>query len=113
MEQPSPPGSLPKYLAEGVPKQDIDTLHELHTYIEELIEYRRQPVPADELPDHADPVEDPDDSGKGTVVKEKVKCGDDSCKCVSGNPEDMHGPYLYRYYRGEDGTMNSEYEGKP
>ena len=24
----------------------------------------------------------------------------------------MHGPYLYRYYR-EDGTMKSEYIGKP
>jgi len=24
----------------------------------------------------------------------------------------MHGPYLYRYYR-ENGTMKSEYVGKP
>ena len=29
MEQPSPPTSLPKYLAEGLPKQDTETLHEI------------------------------------------------------------------------------------
>ncbi|SNR67540.1 DUF6788 family protein, partial [Halorubrum vacuolatum] len=60
----------------------------------------------------ADPVADPDDSQRGTVVKEKVKCGDDSCKCASGSEQDMHGPYLYRYYRDE-GMMKSEYIGKP
>ena len=112
MEQPHPPDALPKYLAEGIPKQDTATLHKLNQYVEALIEYRSQPVSPEELPETAAPVDDPSGSGKGTVVKEKVKCGDGSCKCVSGNPEDMHGPYLYRYYR-EDGRMNSEYEGKP
>jgi hypothetical protein len=112
MERPSPPTSLPKYLAEGLPKQDTETLRDVQTYLDALIEYRTQPVDENELPETADPVEEPDDPRKGTVVKEKVKCGDDSCKCVSGNSQDMHGPYLYRYYR-EDGTMKSEYVGKP
>jgi hypothetical protein len=112
MEQPPPPDSLPKYLAEGLPKQDTETLRELHSYVEALIEYREQPVDTDELPETAEPVDEPDESGKGTVVKEKVTCGDDSCKCASGNPQDMHGPYLYRYYR-DNGTMKSEYVGKP
>jgi hypothetical protein len=112
MNQPTVPDSLPTYLAEGLPKQDTATLREIQTYVEALIEYRTQPVEADELPENADPVDDPDGVGKGTVVKEKVKCGDDSCKCSSGNPDAKHGPYLYRYYR-EGGTMKSEYLGKP
>ncbi|WP_144927850.1 DUF6788 family protein [Halorubrum salsamenti] len=112
MGQPLPPTSLPKYLAEGLPKQDTETLQEIQHYVGALIEYRDQPVNTDELPDTAEPIDEPDNSEKGTVVKEKVTCGDASCKCVSGNPVDMHGPYLYRYYR-ENGTMKSEYVGKP
>jgi hypothetical protein len=112
MDQPTPPDSLPQYLAEGLPKQDTATLREIQTYAEALIEHRTQPVEADELPNTADPVDEPDRAGMGTVVKEKVRCGDDSCKCASGSQQDMHGPYLYRYYR-KDGTMKSEYLGKP
>ncbi|SEA40458.1 hypothetical protein SAMN04488065_3029 [Haloplanus vescus] len=112
MEQPSPPDSLPKYLAEGLPKQNTETLREIQSYVKALIKYREQPVDTDELPEIAEPVDEPDESGKGTVVKEKVKCGDNSCKCASGNPQDMHGPYFYRYYR-DNGTMKSEYVGKP
>jgi hypothetical protein len=112
MEQPTVPDSLPKYLAEGLPKQDTETLREIQTYVEALIEYRTQPVEADELPETAALIDESGESQKGTVVKEKVKCGDDSCKCANGNPEVMHGPYLYRYYR-EDGAMKSEYLGKP
>ena len=32
MEQSSPPSSLPQYLAEGLPKQDTETLHEIQNY---------------------------------------------------------------------------------
>ena len=39
-EQPPPPERLPKYLAEGVPKQDNSTLRDLQAWIDELIEYR-------------------------------------------------------------------------
>lgn len=111
MTQPDPPASLPKYLAEGLPKQDADTLRDIREYVDALIESREQPVEADELPDTAEPV-DRDDGGKGTVVKERVTCGDETCKCASGNSADMHGPYLYRYYR-EGGALTSEYLGKP
>jgi hypothetical protein len=112
MEQPSPPTSLPKYLAEGLPKQDTETLQEVQKYIEALIEYRDQSVDTDELPEAAEPVDEPNNTEKGTVVKETVTCGDDSCKCASGDSTDTHGPYLYRYCR-ENGTMKSEYVGKP
>ena len=112
MEQPSPPTSLPKYLAEGLSKQDTETLQDVQRYIEALIEYRDQAVDTDELPETAEPVNEPDSAGNGTVVKEQVTCGDDSCKCASGDSQDMRGPYLYRYYR-ENGAMKSEYIGKP
>jgi hypothetical protein len=107
----SPHRLFSKYLAEGLPKQDVDTLRDIREYVNALIKHREQPVEAGELPDTAEPV-DRNDSGKGTVVKEKVKCGDETCKCASGNPADMHGPYLYRYYR-EGGELTSEYLGKP
>lgn len=104
---PTPPDSLPKYLAEGLPKQDTGTLEDVHTYVDELLEHRRRPIDETELPDDVEPVdEDPD--GKGTLVKERVKCGAD-CTCNNGNG---HGPYLYRYYR-EGGSLTSEYVGKP
>ncbi|MDB2239338.1 DUF6788 family protein [Halorubrum ezzemoulense] len=111
MEEPSPPTSLPKYLAEGLPKQDTETLHKIQSYVGVLIEYRDQPLDTDELPETAESVNKPYSSGTGTVVKEKITCGDDSCKCASGDRHDMHGPYLYRYYR-ENGTVKSEYIGK-
>ena len=111
MERPSPPISLSKYLAEGIPKQNVETLRDVRKYVDVLIEYREQPVEADELPDSAQPV-DRDNNGMGTIVKEKVKCGDETCKCASGNLDDIHGPYLYRYYR-EGGKLTSEYLGKP
>jgi len=65
MEQPSPPTSLPKYLAEGLPKQDTETLYEIQSYaVESLIEYRDQSVDADELPEAAEPVDEPDSGGQ-------------------------------------------------
>ncbi len=50
MKQPETPNSLPKYLAEGIPKQDDQTLEELQEYLNELIEYRNRAVSEDEIP---------------------------------------------------------------
>ncbi|TKX42927.1 hypothetical protein EXE41_16360 [Halorubrum sp. SD690R] len=111
MSQPEPPASLPRYLAEGIPKQNVETLHDVREYVDALIEYREEPVDADELPDAVEPV-DRDDDEMGTIVKEKVKCGDETYNCASENLSDMYGPYLYRYYR-EGGKLTSEYLGKP
>lgn len=105
-DPPTAPASLPNYLADGLPKQDVETLEDVRDYVDELLEERRRPVDPDELPDDAEPVdEDPD--GRGTLVQERVKCGAD-CTCNDGNG---HGPYLYRYYR-EGGSLTSEYVGK-
>lgn len=104
---PAAPASLPNYLADGIPKQSDDGLEDVIAYAEALLDARQAEIDADELPDGAEPVDD--ESGKkGTVVKERVKCGAD-CTCNDG---EGHGPYLYRYYR-EDGKLKSKYEGKP
>lgn len=110
---PDAPESLPNYLADGLPKQDDATLRDVREYVEELLQYRNQSVPVEALPDDAEPVEDgdADDGGRGTLVKEKVTCGDDSCACMTDDG-DKHGPYLYRYVY-ENGSLSSEYVGKP
>lgn len=104
--QPDAPVSLPKYLADGLPKQDIETLRDVQVFVEVLINWQQRPVEQDELPDNADQVEDNDDD-KGTIVEEYVKCGDDSCHCAE--PDDPgHGPYKYRYWR-DNGELQCEY----
>lgn len=108
---PIAPESLPKYLAEGMPKQDSATLKDTRDYIDELIDFQTRPIEDEDLPDEVEPVEADDSEGKGTVVKEKVTCGDDTCHCMTG--DELHGPYLYRYFRDETGTVKSEYVGKP
>lgn len=100
------PPSLPKYLAEGLPKQDVSTLKATREFVDELIAGKERPVETDELPDDATVV---DDGTDGYVVEELVKCGKDGCKCASGAESDMHGPYEYRYYRDDDGTLRKEY----
>ena len=108
-DPPAPPGQLPKYLAEGLPKQDSETLSETREYIEALIEWSQRQVKEGDLPEDAHPVEDSSDA-QGTVVEEMVTCGDETCACMTDG--EKHGPYLYRYYR-EEGTLISEYLGKP
>lgn len=104
-ETPTPPESLPKYLAEGMDKQDDDTLHDVIAFAEELIEHRAQAEP--EIPDNAEIVKENTDKG-GSVVEEMVVCGKDGCRCADG---DLHGPYLYRYW-SENGETQKEYIGK-
>ena len=101
------PPSLPKYLAEGLPKQDVKSLSDAREFIDELIEWSQRPVEEDDLPDSAEPVDDESDERTGTVVMEKVTCGDETCKCMTDG--EKHGPYKYHYYRKSDGTLTSEY----
>jgi len=106
-DAPTAPETLPKYLADGLTKQDVDTLEDVKQYADALIEHQQRPVTVDELPDGAEPVND-QEGGAGTIVKERVKCGAD-CTCNEGQG---HGPYKYRYFRDESGNLTSEYIGK-
>jgi hypothetical protein len=101
---PDPPESAPKYLAEGVPKQDTETLNEIKDWIQNVVEYRRS-VDKEDLPRGAEVVKE---TPKGTITKEMVRCGDESCSCQEG---EKHGPYRYRYFY-QNGSLTSEYLGK-
>ena len=104
---PTAPDSLPKYLRKGLPNQDVPNLHAARDYIDELLDWKQRPVEDDELPEKADPIEDESEGRRGTVVMEKVTCGDETCKCLRKG--EKHGPYKYIYYRKEDGTLTSDY----
>jgi hypothetical protein len=107
-DHPTAPKSLPKYIAEGLPNQNVPTLEDTREYIDALIEYQQRPIEPADLPDDAEPVETAD-RGKGTIVEQYRTCGDETCSCMTGG--EKHGPYKYRYWR-EDGELQSEYEGK-
>lgn len=101
--KPQPSDDIPKYLRDGVKKQDLQDLYKLKEYIVEVIEYRN----IDTVTNVADDEEimDVQDSKKGSVVLKKIPCG----KECSGCP---HGPYKYRVYR-KDGDVKWDYIGKP
>lgn len=98
---PTAPSSLPNYLAEGLPKQDDETLREVQEYVDELLAAREQrrsePVTEDELPEDAQVLAN---ESEGAVYLEYRTCGDESCSCMSGGAK--HGPYKYRAYRDGD-----------
>lgn len=108
--EPSAPDSLPKYLADGLPKQNRATLEDIRAFVDELIEHKQQldeqPIQEENLSGDVEVVEE---SPKGTVYKEYRTCGDESCHCMSGG--EKHGPYKYRA-KLEDGTVKKEYLGK-
>ena len=104
---PTAPPSLPTYLADGLPKQDVGNLNAARDYIDELLVWKQRPVEEKDLPEEAEPIEDESEGRRGTVVMEKVTCGDETCKCMKKG--EKHGPYKYLYYRTDDGTLTSEY----
>lgn len=53
----------------------------------------------------------PGEALPGAVIAERKRCGKPNCRCASGNPEDLHGPYYYRYYR-ENGRLRKAYVPK-
>lgn len=102
---PTAPASLPKYLADGLPKQDIGTFHDVQAFVEELIEYKQRPLEPDELPDGSEVTDD--SSRKGIIVEEYVTCGDYTCHCAESG-DAGHDPYKYRYWR-ENGELQCKY----
>ncbi|WP_380683575.1 DUF6788 family protein [Saliphagus infecundisoli] len=110
MAPPTAPSTLPKYIADGLPKQDDETLRDTREYIDQLLadreRRREEPVTEDDLSDDVDVVEE---GSGGTVYHEYRTCGDDTCRCMTGGPK--HGPYAYRAYRDGD-TVQREYLGK-
>lgn len=103
-DQPQSPESLPKYIAEGVPKQDDTTLRELQSWIDELIEYRNDISPEEIEVGDEESLEEVDATGETTTVIKKVSCGKDDCSTCP------HGPYRYEVHR-EGSKLVWDYEG--
>ena len=61
--------------------------------------------PTDPLPKTA-----PEAPGElpGVVLLQRVRCGKPTCRCASGQPDDLHGPYPYRFWR-ERGKLRKAY----
>ncbi|WP_066385399.1 hypothetical protein [Halalkalicoccus paucihalophilus] len=74
---PTVPLSLPNYLAEGLPKQDKETLRETREYLDKLLETceqrRKEPFTEDELPGTAQILKD---ESNGAVYLEYQTSGD-------------------------------------
>lgn len=106
---PNAPSSLPKYLAEGLPKQDDEALRDAREYIDALLtargQRRQEPVTEDELPKDVQVLEN---ESSGAIYLEHRTCGDEACSCMSSG--EKHGPYKYRAYRDGD-TVRREYLG--
>ncbi|MEO0556678.1 MAG: DUF6788 family protein [Bacteroidota bacterium] len=47
----------------------------------------------------------------GVVRPQWVRCGKANCRCASGQREDLHGPYYYRFFR-ENGRLRKMYVPK-
>lgn len=45
----------------------------------------------------------------GSLRAEYRRCGKAGCRCAGGEPEDLHGPYWYRYWRDDDGRQHKAY----
>lgn len=105
--RPTPPDGLPKYLREGVPRQDDEALRALRGWIDELLAYRRD-VPADDVvADDGEEIRGVRESDEGTVVIKEVSCGKENCRCQRG---ELHGPYEY-VVRRKGGKLEWEYRG--
>ncbi len=107
VESLSPPETIPTYVAEGVLRQDTETLHDIREYVDELLEHREQQSPEveDVVGEDEEIVEMRDAEDRGTVVLKLIPCGKESCGSCP------HGPYAYRAY-WEDGATRTEYLGR-
>lgn len=105
--RPDAPDDAPQYLAEGMPKQDDETLRALREWIDQLLANRREVAPAEVEEGKDEAVRDVQESEEGTIVIKEVTCGKENCKCQQG---ELHGPYEY-LVRRTDGGLEWEYRG--
>jgi len=110
LEEPEPPEELPAYLAEGIGRQDPDGLRRVIEYASARLAYLEaeaaRPVDPDEIPSEpGEEVVETKKTSSGTLQKKMIPCGKDCNGCP-------HGPYTYRYFRKDDGSLTSEYVGK-
>ncbi|MDY7081137.1 MAG: hypothetical protein SXQ77_01710, partial [Halobacteria archaeon] len=101
---PEPPEGVPNYIADGLQRQDVESLEEVIEYSNELIEYLEQPPDEEiETKDGEKIIEKTQKKGYTRVVK-KQQCGKENCnKCP-------HGPYVWHVKRRGD-KLDWDYQG--
>lgn len=107
-ESSTAPDELPSYVEDMIREwnDDADVLEAIGDFAAMLQgDADQEPLLAEDVDGEVAEV-----SVQGTLVKKKQKCGDESCKCASG---DLHGPYLWDVHRDENGDRKWEYIGKP
>jgi len=104
MEKPTPPDEIPTYVADGLVRQNTETLQAIIEYCQRLQGHYEREVEQAELADENEEVVDVEDTESGTVVIKKVPCGKENCSTCP------HGPYEYLVTREGD-SLNWEYKG--
>lgn len=104
MEQPTPPQELPKYLRNGLQKQDIESLRTVISFAEALLNYRVSITEDDITADDNEDIVTIEQNKNGSLIEKKIPCGKDCNGCP-------HGPYKYRVYRN-NGKVKWEYIGR-
>ena len=110
-KEPKTP-DVANYVTDPLKRQSSSKLRKIAEYCKALAEYKEHKNFSDlDLPETADKdkLQQKLQEEGPTIMKEKVKCGKEKCKCQEG---ELHGPYLYEYERVE-GKVVSRYKGKP
>lgn len=122
---PPAPEEVPDDLCAEILNLDEATLSKLQEWICTSFPSKQEPLPEEELTNVSK------ESTTGTEVladlsreeREKIdvsemlgtftwqffQCSDEQCRCKSGRPTDLHGPYLQRHYLDDSGHYASEY----
>ena len=107
MTEPEPPDVIPAYIADGIARQDRETLAAIEDYAQARREYLEtlaaQSVDETALADSDEELVDVEESQEGTVVIKRVPCGKDCSGCP-------HGPYKY-IVRREGEHLKWTYKG--
>lgn len=113
MQDVDAPDELPSYVEDTIRnhEDDSEVLSAISEFASDLLgdEAGEAPSPAEIRAEVDGEVQDIDSSRDGTLVKKKVTCGDETCKCITSG--EKHGPYWYRVTRNGD-ELSWEYLGK-
>jgi hypothetical protein len=125
--QEAPTENVPKYISEGLEKQDAESLVDIIGYALSLLDEARAPLdetelrearsnvesvePVEESPQNPEAFETAQASADGNVwgITRKIMCNKSNCACHTNG--ELHGPYRYYAYR-VDGSLKWTYLGK-
>lgn len=109
MDTITPPTDAPKYIVEGLPKQNIETLEELAAYCEKLAEQKRVELESDMDGDPVDTNDPPDEWEKGAEKWESAVEDIEAPAKAHHTVKEIYGN-RYHYLQWREGSkIKSEY----